>query len=468
MDKENNQSYQVKLGVGRKLAYGLGEAGGNMSNGLFAQFFLIFCTDTFGVGAGVVGTVILLGRFWDMINDTWVGSWTDRYDSPKGKYLPWIKASVLPLFIVTILGFWAHPDWGYTAKVVWVVVLYFAWAFAFTCLNIPYTALTAVMTQDQAERASAAGYRMAFGNIVMIIQGSLLMPLVMRFGGAEGNMPGGWVKTVILFSIIGIIAVFISTTVTKEVVKKPKAIEKDKTPIMQNIRYAIKNKQFLIVAFGMFIVGFYNLGRMTSMTYFFSYERGDMGAMGSFVTAQGIGGILGALFLAENLSKLFKSKSKAVMLCTALAIIATLLQYVCRDGGAGFLIGAFFGQMFIYTALTIIFSMIADCVEYGLLKDGVRMDGFYSAFGYFWHKAGIALGSAGTGWVLAATGFVPNAATQAASVFGGINFMFFWLPIILAVLMLIAFAFYKIDFKTFDGILEQIEEKYGADATHAE
>ena len=74
--KENR--YAIKLGIGKKLAYGLGDLGCGMSNGLIASFFLMYCTDTFGVGAGVVGTVMLLGRFWDMINDTWVGAWSDR------------------------------------------------------------------------------------------------------------------------------------------------------------------------------------------------------------------------------------------------------------------------------------------------------------------------------------------------------------------------------------------------------
>ena len=72
------------------------------------------------------------------------------------------------------------------------------------------------------------------------------------------------------------------------------------------------------------------------------------------------------------------------------------------------------------------------------------MDGFYGAFASFWHKAGIALGSALAGWVLAWINYVPNAAVQAESVIRGLNFMMFIFPIIISVLMALTFAFYKI------------------------
>ena len=89
------------------------------------------------------------------------------------------------------------------------------------------------------------------------------------------------------------------------------------------------------------------------------------------------------------------------------------------------------------------------------------MDGFYGAFASFWHKAGIALGSALAGWVLAWINYVPNAAVQAESVIRGLNFMMFIFPIIISVLMALTFAFYKIDYKRSEEILLELKEKYG-------
>mgnify|MGYP000221824230 CR=1 FL=1 len=446
-----------RLSTVSKICYGFGDFGCNMSNGLIASFFLIYCTDTFGIGAGVVGTIVLLGRFWDMINDTWVGSWTDRTNTPKGKYLPWIKAGILPLALVTILLFWSHPDWSPMAKNVYVFVLYFAWAFAFTIVNIPYTALTAVMSQDPGERASCASWRMTLSNLAMMVTGSLVMPLIGTLG--KGNNVNGWLYTAILLCVVGCITIFICAAVTKERVKAPASVALQKTPILSNVKYALHNKWFLIDALGMFLMGFTNLGRMSVMTYFFMYVYKDMAAMSIFVIVQSLGGILGAFF-SEYVVRALKSKGKTICIFSIGIILFLAVCYTQRDGGPLFLVTAFAAQFCIMSALSAVFASIPDCVEYGLLKDGVRMDGFYSAFGYFWHKAGIALGSAGAGWILALTDYIPNSPQQPASAITGINFMFFFLPMILAVIQIVAFSFYKLDFKMFDGILKEIDQKY--------
>lgn len=447
-----------KITIVDKFVYGLGDLGCGMSNGLIASFFLLFCTDTFGIGAGFVGTLMLLGRFWDMINDTWVGTWSDNYDSPKGKYTPWLKIFTIPLFIVTILTFWAHPEWSQTAKCVYVFVMYFIWAFAFTLVNVPYTALTPVITQDSGERASLTGWRMCLSNITMVVTGAATMPLVGILG--KGDAVKGWLLVACLFSVIGCIALYICAFRTKERIKAPKKLEGQKASVLGNAKRALKNKYFIIAAVGMFLLGFMNLGRMTVMGYFFLYTMGDMAAMSVFILVQGIGGVIGSL-VGEPIVKMMRSKSKAVIIASVGIIAAVAMQYFFRAGGMAFLITSFCAQFFVGCELGIVFSTVADTVEYGLLKDGVRMDAFYGSFGYFWHKAGIALGSAGAGWMLALTGYVAGAAVQSSAVVSGINAMFFGLPILSSIVMIIAFAGYKLDFDMFDDILKQIEEKYG-------
>jgi Na+/melibiose symporter-like transporter len=107
------------------------------------------------------------------------------------------------------------------------------------------------------------------------------------------------------------------------------------------------------------------------------------------------------------------------------------------------------------------FSCVSDCAEFGILKTGVRQYGFYSAYISFWHKAGIAIGSASTGWMLSALGYIPNEIVQASGVISGINFMMFGFPFILSLLMSIVFLFYTLDFKTCNDIVASIRSKYG-------
>ena len=91
------------------------------------------------------------------------------------------------------------------------------------------------------------------------------------------------------------------------------------------------------------------------------------------------------------------------------------------------------------------------------------MDGFYGAFASFTHKAGIALGSALSGWVLVWIRYDAAAAEQAPTVVPGLNFMMFIFPIIVSGIMALVFCFYKIDYKRSEEILVEIKEKYGED-----
>lgn len=447
-----------RLPLWNKITYGIGDLGCGMSNGFVAPFFLIFCTDVFGVNAGAVGTLLLLGRFWDMINDTWVGAWTDRTRTKLGRYRPWIIFATIPLFIITVLMFWAHPDWSNTAKIIWVYVFYFLWAFAFTCVNIPYTAMNSVMTQSDKERGSLASWRMVFTNVSTLVSVAFCMPLVAALG--KGDNVRGWVLTMILASVIGIVLLLVSAFTCKEVVTPP-AAAKEQMPILKGAAMAFKNKYFVMGLVGMFAFGLMNLGRMSVQTYYFSYVLGDMGAMSIFGTVTGVAGIIGA-FASQYVCNAFKSKGKATVFLAFGTAIFTFVQFLGRmDGGALFWIGGAVSYVFSWATLSVMFAVTPDTVEYGLLKTGVRQDGFYGAYASFWHKAGIALGSAGAGWILAGTGYVPNAATQAPAVIAGINALMFVIPIILSVIIGVTFLFYKIDYKRFAEILEEVKEKFG-------
>lgn len=243
-----------------------------------------------------------------------------------------------------------------------------------------------------------------------------------------------------------------------EVIEPP---TQDKMPIIKGAILAFKNKYYVMVLFGMFGIGLINLGRMSVQTYYFTYVLHDLNKMSIYATVTGVAGLVGA-FVAQYAVSLLKSKGKAISLFSFLAAASLILQMTGRfDASMPFWIGSALSSLFIWGALSCLFAATPDCVEYALIKTGIRQDGFYSAYASFWHKAGIALGSAGAGWILAGTGYVANAAQQAASVITGINFLMFTLGIIISILMGIVFLFYKIDFKMFDKILEEEREKFG-------
>lgn len=450
-----------KLPLVKKIVYGSGDFAQNLgSNALIASFFMLYCTNVVGIGAGVVGTLLMLGRVWDAINDTWVGAWSDKTNTKFGHYRPWMLFATIPLFAITILLFWAHPDWGTTQKIIYIYVLYFAWAFAYTCVNVPYTAMTAVMSQDAGDRGALGAFRMAGCQLAQIAVGAVFLGAVAKFGA--GNDARGYVLATVLVAIPSIIIMFICTAVSKEVVPQPKSQEA--IPVFKGIKLAFSNKQYICVLIGMFLGGFVTLGRMSIQSYYFLVVQGDVAKMSVYLVATGITAVIGSV-LSPYITNGFKSKPMTIRVFALAAAVVTFIQFFGRfDGGALFWIGGCAYNFCYFVLLSQIFGSTPDCAELGFLNTGSRMDGFYGAFASFWHKAGIALGSAMAGWVLVWIKYDPTAQVQAQSVIRGLNFMMFIFPIIISVIMAIVFCFYRIDYKRSAQILVEIKEKYGEEA----
>lgn len=447
-----------KLSLVKKIIYGSGDFAQNFgSNGLIAAFFMLYCTNVVGIGAGVVGTLLMLGRVWDVINDTWVGTWTDRTNTKLGHYRPWIFAATVPLFVITILLFWAHPDWGNTQKIIWIYIFYFAWAFAYTCVNVPYTAMTAVMSQDASDRGALGAFRMAGCQLAQIAVGAIFIGAVAKFGA--GNDAKGYFLATTVVAIPSIVIMFICTIVSKEVVQQP--AQQEQIPIFRGMKLALQNKQYLCVLIGMFLGGFVTLGRMSIQSYYFLVVQGDLSKMSLYLMVTGVTAVVGSV-LSPFVTNLLKSKAKTIRIFALLAAAVTLIQFFGRfDGGVLFWFGGCAYNFCYFMLLSQIFGATPDCAELGFLENGSRMDGFYGAFASFWHKAGIALGSAMAGWVLAWIKYDPKAVVQADSVIPGLNFMMFIFPIIISIVMALVFFFYKIDYKKSEEILVKIKEKYG-------
>lgn len=449
-----------KLSLIKKIIYGSGDFAQNLgSNALIASFFMLYCTNVVGIGAGVVGTLLMLGRVWDAINDTWVGAWSDKTNTKYGHYRPWMFAATIPLFVITILLFWAHPEWGNTQKVVYIYIMYFAWAFAYTCVNVPYTAMTSVMSQDAGDRGALGAFRMAGCQLAQIAVGAVFLGAVAKFG--MGNDARGYLFATVLVAVPSIIIMFICTTVSKEVVPQPKGQEP--IPILKGVRLGLQNKQYICVLIGMFLGGFVTLGRMSIQSYYFLVVQGNMGAMSVYLVVTGVAAVIGSI-LSPYVTNLFKSKPMTIRVFAVLAAVVTFIQFFGRfDGGPLFWFGGCAYNFCYFMLLSQIFGSTPDCAELGFLQTGSRMDGFYGAFASFVHKAGIALGSALSGWVLVWIHYDAQAAEQAPTVVPGLNFMMFIFPIIVSAIMAIVFCFYKIDYKRSEEILVEIKEKYGED-----
>jgi sugar (glycoside-pentoside-hexuronide) transporter len=209
-------SSPATLPLKEKLAYGLGDSAANLIFQTQITFLLFFYTDVFGIGAGVAGTILLVSRIIDAFNDPIVGAIADRTNSRWGRYRPWILWTAVPLAVALVLCY-TTPPLGAAGKTVWAVATYNLLMILYAANNIPYCALSGVMTADSYQRTSLASWRFVCAMLSALVVNMLTIQLVDFFG--RGDRRIGYPATMALWGGVAIILFAITFTFTRERVR---------------------------------------------------------------------------------------------------------------------------------------------------------------------------------------------------------------------------------------------------------
>ncbi|MEO0827306.1 MAG: MFS transporter, partial [Cyanobacteria bacterium J06642_9] len=136
--------------------------GTGMTTNLIAFSSLIFLTSVAGLSPGMAGTVLLIGKAWDAVNDPMIGILSDRTRSRWGRRYPWMFISALP-FGLTFFLTWIVPGFEEPQSKFWYyVITSVLFQVFFTTVNLPYSTLTAELTQDYDERTELTSFRLSF------------------------------------------------------------------------------------------------------------------------------------------------------------------------------------------------------------------------------------------------------------------------------------------------------------------
>jgi len=167
MNKDALMPQAEKLNFTTKLAYGAGDFGSAITANILVFFFLPFLTNVAGLPASLAGSVLMIGKIIDAVNDPLIGIYSDRTRSVWGRRLPWMFWGAIPLGIFFALN-WIVPSFSSEANVqrialfIYYALMSGAFSLSFTAVNLPYTALTPELTQDYNERTSLNSFRFTF------------------------------------------------------------------------------------------------------------------------------------------------------------------------------------------------------------------------------------------------------------------------------------------------------------------
>lgn len=416
--------------IAERVSYGFYFFGQNVFYILVLNFLQIFLTDQ-GVTAAAVASIFLVAKIWDAINDPIFGVIIDRSKPKSGKFLPWVRLSILPIAVTTILIFAMPSSLSLNAKIAWTAIAYLLWDLAYTLCDAPIFALTTAMTENIQERTVLLSINRLGGMLGALIIG-LAVPLLYP--------NAGWLPTAIGLAILGVATMFPVTRLAKERILS----RKEEAPSLGDIWKYLKGNKYLLIFYGSMVVYFLTNTTVTINPFF------AVNNLGSAEQATALLGVMvfPMLILAGFVPALTKrfGKFKLYIFSIVWFIIFSLILYFIGYGNYGFFLLTLFIRNIGFGLTTVLMFMFTpDCVEYGTFRTGERAEGITFSLQTFTTKlmnglAG-AVGMAG----LAAFGFVEGAgAVQSQSTLNGIWLMYSLFPAIGALLSLPLLAKFKL------------------------
>ncbi len=443
----------AQVGVWEKVAYGLGDTATNLVWRTLMVFLPIFYTDVFGLTAASVGTLLLVCRYWDGITDFFMGLIADRTTTRWGKFRPWILWSTLPFGIMTVLTFTAVDVEG-SWKLVYAYVTYSGLILAFTANNVPYSALTGVLSTDPTERTSISSYRFFFAFLGGLLTQGLNIPLVAYFGG--GNEVVGYTWTMTLFAATSVILLFVTFSATRErvvpVASAPGSLRTD-------MRLLFRNRPWIILfAVGLLFVTMTSLKQGVTM-YYFKYFVGNTGLAVAFMVTGLLAAMVGAA-LTHRLTEWFGRK-QVMHACFALALVTSALLYgIGPEDTVSIFVLSGLTEFATGPIVALFFAMLGDAADFAEWKLGRRMTGLVYSAGTLSMKFGTGIAGALIGWLLTAYGYVANVG-QTPETLIGIRLLVSVFPAIAAALAILVFAFYPINDAMLHTIGEDLKKRRG-------
>ena len=453
--------------LSEKIGYGLGDMSSSMFWKLFGAYLMIFYTDVFGMSAAVVGTMFLITRVWDSLFDPVVGIIADRTESRWGKFRPYLLCLAVPFGAFAVLTFYT-PDIDDTGKIVYAFITYSLMMMVYSAINVPYASLLGVMSPNPQDRNVLSTFRMMFAYIGSFLALLLFMPLVNTFTGgnnAQEVQQYGWLMAVVVFAVTCTILFLMCFAFTRERVKPVKV---EKTPLKTDIRDLLSNRPWWILLGAGIASLVFNSIRDGATVYYFKYFV-DETAFGD-VTIVGIPFVLSGLYLAVGQASNIIGVVAAAPIANMIGkrqtfmwamIIATGLSIVFYFLDRDQLEMIFLLQVLISicagSVFPLLWSMYADCADYSELTTGNRATGLIFSSSSMSQKFGWAIGTAITGWLLAAFGFQANA-VQNADTIQGIRIFLSLLPAVGTALSVIFIFFYPLTERKMQEVANELEK----------
>ncbi|GEC73004.1 sugar (Glycoside-Pentoside-Hexuronide) transporter [Flavobacterium flevense] len=461
-------STSQKLSIKEKIGYSLGDLAANLVFQTLMTYLAYFYTDIYGLSPTHSSIIMLVvGLIAAFIFNPIIGAIADRTTSKWGKFRPWILWTSIPLGVVALLAF-STPNFSYEGKVIYAVVTYSFLLLLYAANNLPYSALSGVITGDMSERNSLSSYRFVAVMFAQFFVQVFMLGIIKSAG--NGDKAIGIEKVMTVLAIVGTIMLLITFFTTKErIVPKPE----QKSSVSEDLRDLVKNKPWLIMLTlttlvfitlalkgGSYVYYFENYVDKKQLATFIKPILDFLSSVGlnhfgddpisagfGLFNAGGIIFMIVGITLSKNLADKYGKRDifGLFLFISTLFIIAFYFyppQSVSLMFVSQILHGFFYG-----ITIPILWAMIADVADYSEWKNNRRATAIIFSAMMVGLKAGLSIGGALTTSLLGLFNYVPNSLQQPESAINGIKLLVSIFPAIPFLIGVGLLFFYEINKK---------------------
>ena len=435
-----------------RAGYGIGDYAICLYWSGIGLYLLYFYTDVVGISPILAGWIYALGIGWDAITDPFMGYLAERTKTKMGSYRPFIYYGSIPLALSFVLLFWVPPFEG-TVLFLFLILVNLIHRSCFTIVSVPYSSLTARITNDSNERTKLTTARMISASFGTLSMSALAFPLIAYLGGADEAFGFLW-----LAIISGLIAIALLSITVYSVHEKVDEIVTSNLPNFVSITKTVATNYPFWIVFGcILILGSTGVMFNKNLIYFVKYGLELHEYQGLILGVSSGASFLSLPFWAYLALKI--GKRETWLISMTIAFIGLLLFFYYPI--------ASLNELLILLALigvgngaggVLFWSMLPDTVEYGEWKSGIRTESSLYGFMTFAQKSSIAVAALILGFLLSGIGFEPNQ-IQSEETISGMKFMMSWIPICGIIISLVLMYFYPISTKFHGELLQRIKER---------
>ncbi len=394
-----------KIGIKEAAGYTIAEAGNMFNLTYISSFLKVFLTDVIGISAGKAGTMFMVTRIWDCINDPiWGAMVAKKAPNKNGKFRPYLKWVAFPLALSTLLCFAPYNKLGLGEGMLLLLayVTYIFYGMMYTGMNIPFGSLASVITDDPAGRSLLSTFRSigsGIGGAVVLFVAPMFIYNTVTINGKEVQQADGNKMFIfgIAMAVLSLIFYLWGYKSTKERVPSEENPQMDFKATYIGI---LKSRPFITVALaGVLISGQLQFGSFNAYLYKNYFENTNLSLLGTVCT------YLPTVILIPFIGKLSAKYGKkelcgkativSAIAAVALAVVAnnqSILDMLDPVNGRLpwpiFMITLFvIGMGYTFVSLTC-WAVVMDVIDYQEYATGIRNESAIYAVYTFARKFG--------------------------------------------------------------------------------